>query len=36
MWQSSIWNGQQAAFRLAVVIGINLVYLVIPDHDNDA
>jgi len=33
MWQSESWNGQQAAFRLAVLTGIVLVYLVQPDHE---
>ena len=27
MWQSEIWNGQQAAFRLTAILGIILVYL---------
>jgi predicted small integral membrane protein len=36
MWQSQTWNGQQAAFRLAAMMGISLVYVVMPDHDNDA
>jgi predicted small integral membrane protein len=31
MWQSKIWNGQQAAFRLVVIIGITLLYLIQPD-----
>jgi predicted small integral membrane protein len=33
MWQSEIWNGQQAAFRLVVIIGITLVYLIQPDEE---
>jgi len=36
MWQSEIWNGQQAAFRIIVIIGIVLVYLVQSDQDTDA
>ncbi len=36
MWQSDVWNGQQAAFRLVVVLGLTLLYLVQPDHENHA
>ena len=36
MWQSTTWNGQQAAFRLVAILGIILVYLVMPDNDHDA
>lgn len=36
MWQSKTWNGQQAAFRLVVIIGITLVYLVQPDGETHA
>ena len=36
MWQSKIWNGQQAAFRLAVIIGIVLLYLTVTDKETDA
>jgi predicted small integral membrane protein len=28
MWQSKTWNGQEAAFRLVVVLGIVLLYVV--------
>ncbi|MFA0997209.1 MULTISPECIES: DUF2165 family protein [Pseudomonas syringae group] len=28
MWQSQKWNGQQAAFRLIVCMGIVLIYLI--------
>ncbi len=31
MWQSQQWNGQEAAFRLVVIFGIVLLYLVQPD-----
>jgi predicted small integral membrane protein len=31
MWQSRTWNGQDAAFRMFVVLGIVLLYLVIPE-----
>ncbi len=34
MWQSEIANGQQAAFRLVVIIGITLIYIVQPDEEN--
>lgn len=30
MWQSPSWNGQEAAFRMFCVLGIVLVYLVMP------
>jgi predicted small integral membrane protein len=36
MWQSKIWNGQQAAFRLVMVIGIVLLYLTATDKETDA
>lgn len=32
MWQSKIWNGQQAAFRICVIIGIILVYISLPEQ----
>jgi predicted small integral membrane protein len=31
MWQSKMWNGQDAAFRMFVVLGVVLVYLVMPE-----
>jgi predicted small integral membrane protein len=31
MWQSKIWNGQDAAFRLVVVLGIVLLYVAMPE-----
>lgn len=31
MWQSHIWNGQEAAFRMFALAGIVLIYLVQPD-----
>jgi len=31
MWQSKIWNGQEAAFRMFTVIGIVLLLVVQPD-----
>lgn len=36
MWQSEMWNGQDAAFRLVVSLGIVLLYLVRPDGQPDA
>ena len=36
MWQSQEWNGQQAAFRLVVILGMVLLYLVQPDGQADA
>lgn len=36
MWQSKIWNGQQAAFRLTVMIGIVLFCVNMPDHEKGA
>ena len=36
MWQSETWNGQEAAFRLVVILGIVLLYIVQPDRETDA
>lgn len=36
MWQSTLWNSQQAAFRFVAILGIILVYLVMPDTDDTA
>jgi len=36
MWQSEKWNGQEAAFRLVVIIGIVLLYLIQPDGESEA
>ncbi|HUB18746.1 MAG TPA: DUF2165 domain-containing protein [Acidobacteriaceae bacterium] len=33
MWQSPIWNGQEAAFRMFLVVGVVLLYLVIPEGE---
>jgi len=33
MWQSRTWNGQDAAFRMFMVIGIVLVLLALPDSE---
>lgn len=36
MWQSETWNGQQAAFRFIVCLGLVLVYLVMDDRELEA
>jgi predicted small integral membrane protein len=33
MWQSHSWNGQEAAFRMFVVVGIVMLLLMQPDSD---
>jgi predicted small integral membrane protein len=33
MWQSRIWNGQEAAFRNFTVVGIVLLFLLRPETD---
>jgi predicted small integral membrane protein len=33
MWQSKIWNGQEAAFRITTVILGVLIYVSLPDDD---
>lgn len=33
MWQSRIWNGQDAAFRNLAVVGLMLLLLIQPDTD---
>jgi predicted small integral membrane protein len=33
MWQSKSWNGQEAAFRMFTVMGIILIFLALPDSD---
>ena len=33
MWQSKLWNGQDAAFRMFAVIGIIFIVLVLPDTE---
>ncbi|HEX4322296.1 MAG TPA: DUF2165 domain-containing protein [Acidobacteriaceae bacterium] len=33
MWQSHTWNGQEAAFRMFVVLGIVLVIMMQPDKE---
>jgi predicted small integral membrane protein len=33
MWQSRSWNGQEAAFRIAMVILGVLIFVTLPDRD---
>jgi predicted small integral membrane protein len=33
MWQSSVWNGEQSAFRFHMTIFAVLIYLVLPEPD---
>ena len=35
MWQSSTWNGVAAAFRLVAILGIVLLYVVLPDGETN-
>jgi len=30
-WQSPSWNGQEAAFRLFTLLGLGLLFLVLPE-----
>jgi predicted small integral membrane protein len=32
MWQSSVWNGQQAAFRMFAIQGISLLFLFVREE----
>ena len=34
MWQSSTWNGQDAAFRMFACLGIILLFLMQPDPED--
>lgn len=34
MWQSKIWNGQEAAFRMFAVIGIIFLLLILPETEH--
>ncbi len=36
MWQSKTWNGQEAAFRMFAVVGVILIFLVMPDVEEQA
>jgi predicted small integral membrane protein len=33
MWQSKIWNGQDAAFRMFTMMGLSLIYLTMKNDD---
>jgi predicted small integral membrane protein len=33
MWQSHVWNGQEAAFRMFAVVGLVLLIVLQPDLD---
>jgi predicted small integral membrane protein len=35
MWQSPTWNGQEAAFRMFTVLGIVLLFLVLPEPNSN-
>jgi predicted small integral membrane protein len=34
MWQSATWNGQQAAFRMFVVLALVLIFISSPEHES--
>jgi predicted small integral membrane protein len=36
MWQSSQWNGQEAAFRMFAVVGIVLLLMIQPESDDQS
>jgi len=36
MWQSKTWNGQEAAFRMFTVVGIILIFVVMPEVEEQA
>jgi predicted small integral membrane protein len=36
MWQSKTWNGQDAAFRMFNIVGIILIFLVMPDVEDQS
>jgi predicted small integral membrane protein len=33
MWQSRMWNGQEAAFRMFTVVGVILLIFLQPDAE---
>ena len=35
MWQSKVWNGQEAAFRITTVILAVLIFVSLPDGESD-
>ena len=36
MWQSRVWNGQEEAFRMFVIVGFVMLLLLHPDTDTQA
>ena len=36
MWQSEIWNGQDAAFRMFACLGIVLIFLYLPEFGEES
>ncbi|MGA9671354.1 MAG: DUF2165 domain-containing protein [Terracidiphilus sp.] len=36
MWQSHVWNGQEAAFRMFVVVGLVLLIMLQPDTERQS
>lgn len=36
MWQSRTWNGQEEATRMFVVVGVILLFLVMPENEGQA
>jgi len=36
MWQSHIWNGQEAAFRMFVVLGVVMLIILQPEREEQA
>ena len=35
MWQSHVWNGQEAAFRMFAVVGLVLLILIQPEIEGE-
>ncbi len=35
MWQSKSWNGQDAAARMFLVLGVVLIFVAMKDEDRD-
>jgi|SRR5579859_449942 len=36
MWQSHVWNGQEAAFRMFVVLGVVMLIMLQPEREEQA
>jgi predicted small integral membrane protein len=34
MWQSKTWNGQDAAFRMFVMLALTLIFLTLPEPES--